>query len=61
MKLDPRQYDPRRIIREALLESPEGESSPVAAEQPVVMESAYQKRKRLLAEGKPAPFDPDIT
>lgn len=59
-KLDPRQYDPRRIIREALLESPESEASPVA-EQPVVMESAYQKRKRLLAEGKPAPFDPEMT
>lgn len=60
-KLDPRQYDPRRIIREALLESPEAEASPTAAEQPVVMESAYQKRKRLLAEGKPAPFDPEMT
>jgi len=59
-KLDPRQYDPRRIIREALKE----ESPPASTEEtpaPVVMESAYQKRKRLAAEGKPAPFDPDLT
>lgn len=60
-KLDPRQYDPRRIIREALLESPESEQAAAVAEKPVVMESAYQKRKRLAAEGKPAPFDPEMT
>ena len=56
-KLDPRQYDPRRIIREALAESP-----PPASEAPatVVMESAYQKRKRL-REGTPAPFDSDAS
>ncbi|MHB1171362.1 MAG: Sec-independent protein translocase family protein [Lacisediminihabitans sp.] len=50
-KLDPRQYDPRRIIREALLDEPE---------QPVVKpvhESAYAERKRLELEGKPTPFD----
>ncbi len=45
-KLDPRQYDPRRIIREALQESPDTPAEAVAA--PVVMESALtQKRKRL--------------
>lgn len=60
-KLDPRQYDPRRIIREALLESPEQATPDQAPETPVVIESAYQKRKRLVAEGKPAPFDPEIT
>ena len=60
-KLDPRQYDPRRIIREALLESPESEQAAPVAEKPVVMESAYQKRKRLAAEGKAAPFDPEMT
>ena len=52
-KLDPRQYDTRRIIREALQESAAADT--VAA--PVVMESAYQKRKRL-KQGTPAPFDP---
>jgi sec-independent protein translocase protein TatB len=59
-KLDPRQYDPRRIIREALQEdkSPAKTDPPV---EPVVLESAYQKRKRLATEGKPAPFDPDLT
>jgi len=57
-KLDPRQYDPRRIIREALQESPDTPAEAVAA--PVVMESAYQKRKRL-QRGTPAPFDPDAS
>lgn len=58
-KLDPRQYDPRRIIREALQEEPAKPATREASDQPVVMESAYAKRKRLAAEGKPAPFDPD--
>ncbi|MDA7715815.1 sec-independent translocase [Pontimonas sp.] len=57
-KLDPRQYDPRRIIREALDESPAPTTSQVAS--PVVMESAYLKRKRL-QQGTAAPFDPDAT
>ncbi len=55
-KLDPRQYDPRRIIREALIDEPE----PVEAEPR--MESAYVKRKRRLEEqGKQAPFDMEAT
>lgn len=58
-KLDPRQYDPRRIIREALQEQP---VTPVADDvaKPVGMESAYLKRKRLLG-GTTAPFDGDAT
>ena len=55
-RLDPRQYDPRRIIREALLED--------EPEQPVVKparESAYAQRQRFLKEGKPAPFDAERT
>jgi sec-independent protein translocase protein TatB len=57
-KLDPRQYDPRRIIRDALTEEPAAASAePVRSS----VESAYQKRQRLLKEGKPAPFDPDAT
>ena len=59
-KLDPRQYDPRRIIREALQESPTGSTPAEAVATPVVMESAYQKRKRL-QQGTPAPFDPDAS
>jgi sec-independent protein translocase protein TatB len=60
-KLDPRQYDPRRIIREALLD----ENDPTAAAAvPVVKpvtESAYAQRQRLEREGKPAPFDTEST
>jgi len=54
-KLDPRQYDPRRIIREALLDD---EPEPVV--KPVI-ESAYAQRQRYLREGKPAPFDSEAT
>ena len=59
-KLDPRQYDPRRIIREALTED-EATAAAAAMTARPVSESAYQKRQRLLKEGKPAPFDPDAT
>lgn len=59
-KLDPRQYDPRRIIREALQED-KPPVAEVAAAEPVIVESAYHKRKRLAEAGKPAPFDPDAT
>ena len=59
-KLDPRQYDPRRIIREALQESPEKSVSPGATSVPVSMESAYVKRKRM-KQGTPAPFDSDAS
>lgn len=65
-KLDPRQYDPRRIIREALLEDPNDRVDvPLTIVQPSG-ESAYAKRKRLMAEsggGLPAiaPFDTEAT
>jgi sec-independent protein translocase protein TatB len=54
-KLDPRQYDPRRIIREALLDD---ETVPVIKP---VTESAYAQRMRFEREGKPAPFDSEAT
>ena len=55
-KLDPRQYDPRRIIREALVEDA------VTPSAPPVEDSAYMKRKRRLEEeGKKAPFDAEAT
>ena len=71
-KLDPRQYDPRRIIREALLEDPAPASAtPVAAaadatpapvEPPTrYVESAYEKRQRRLGKGRPAPYDIEST
>jgi sec-independent protein translocase protein TatB len=54
-KLDPRQYDPRRIIREALLDD---EPAPVVKP---VREGAYIQRQRFLREGKPAPYDSEAT
>jgi len=54
-KLDPRQYDPRRIIREALVDD-----EPVPVIKPPI-ESAYAQRQRFQREGKPAPFDNEAT
>jgi sec-independent protein translocase protein TatB len=65
-KLDPRQYDPRRIIREALLDDPDDRPDvPVTIVQPGG-ESAYAKRKRLMAADgggavRAAPFDNEAT
>ena len=59
-KLDPRQYDPRRIIKEALQESPEKSVTTETTSAPEVMESAYVTRKRM-KQGNPAPFDPDAS
>jgi len=66
-KLDPRQYDPRRIIREALLEDPDDRPDvPLTIMQPNG-ESAYAKRKRLMAESSvggtivEVPFDNEAT
>jgi sec-independent protein translocase protein TatB len=59
-KLDPRQYDPRRIIREALVD----EVAPAAAAKPVsapYKESAYDQRQRKLGKSRPAPFDAEAT
>jgi sec-independent protein translocase protein TatB len=59
-KLDPRQYDPRRIIREALLdEAPPQPEKPVS--RPRYIESAYEQRQRKLGKGRPAPFDAEAT
>jgi sec-independent protein translocase protein TatB len=54
-KLDPRQYDPRRIIREALLDTEEEPRvKPVTTP-----ESAA--RKRAAAAGEPTPYDTEST
>jgi sec-independent protein translocase protein TatB len=61
-KLDPRQYDPRRIIREALVD--DAPAGPPLPDQPVTrryIESAYEQRQRKLGKGKPAPFDLEAT
>lgn len=66
-KLDPRQYDPRRIIREALLEDdappvrPGVAGAAAATVTAPARESAYAQRQRLLREGRPAPFDAEAT
>ena len=66
-KLDPRQYDPRRIIREALSDvDPFAEpAAPVVARAAGVNEnSAYLQRKRkreALGAGETAPFDSEAT
>ncbi|MFE5673122.1 twin-arginine translocase TatA/TatE family subunit [Agromyces sp. NPDC056523] len=65
-KLDPRQYDPRRIIREALTDvDPFAEPArPVVARAGVNENSAYLQRKRkreALAAGEGAPFDSEAT
>jgi sec-independent protein translocase protein TatB len=65
-KLDPRQYDPRRIIREALTEvDPFAEPQrPVVARAAVNENSAYLQRKRkreALGTEEPAPFDSEAT
>ena len=74
-KLDPRQYDPRRIIREALLDDspdpapvikpPAPASSPavVAPVTPLVSPAAADRGRRIAAGEAvdPPPFDPEST
>lgn len=76
-KLDPRQYDPRRIIREALTEpingsatAPRGHTAAVAemerenaelAEAGASGKVAAAKRFESLASGEDAPFDTEAT
>ncbi|GAA1502787.1 sec-independent protein translocase protein TatB [Agromyces terreus] len=65
-KLDPRQYDPRRIIRDALSDAdPFAEpAKPVVARAGVNENSAYLQRKRkrdALGAGEVAPFDSEAT
>jgi sec-independent protein translocase protein TatB len=54
-KLDPRQYDPRRIIREALLEDEDVKPNATALNKPTT-----QAQPKLVA-GESAPFDPEAT
>jgi sec-independent protein translocase protein TatB len=67
-KLDPRQYDPRRIIREALSDvdpfAEEKAAAPVVGRAAVNENSAYLQRKRkreALGTEEPAPFDSEAT
>ena len=54
-KLDPRQYDPRRIIREALVEDVEPAPSATALNKPKT------QAQPPLALGELAPFDAEAT
>jgi sec-independent protein translocase protein TatB len=61
-KLDPRKYDPRRIIRDALLE--EDPAAPVPAGPPAPARStatAYELRQRRLGKGVVPPYDGEAT
>lgn len=63
--LDPRQYDPRRIVREALLDEP-GTSRNAAAGASVSAAGASVGRATVPAQpalpaGEPAPFDDEAT
>jgi len=60
--LDPRKYDPRRIIREALLEDQPTTATTGTATAPTrYVESAYDQRQRKLGKPRPAPFDGEAT
>lgn len=52
-KLDPRQYDPRRIIREALVEDLNSPAPTAAA--------AAKPKPAVLAAGESAPYDNEAT
>lgn len=57
-KLDPRQYDPRRIVREALAD--DGPSVKPAT-RPAARPGGYAKRPTQKAADAPAPFDAEST
>lgn len=62
--LDPRQYDPRRIIREALLDDvPVSPAKPVSPSGPTVVDSAGASAPptQVFQPGEPAPFDSEAT
>lgn len=66
-KLDPRQYDPRRIVREALLDDLEDPVKPVSKGAPgATPNAAVQPRPSVvkvpgLVDGQSAPFDAEAT
>jgi len=62
-KLDPRQYDPRRIIRDALLDSGPSAGGVAAVQTAQVTASKVRAKAPTvpLAAGEPAPFDTEAT
>ena len=59
-KLDPRQYDPRRIIREALMEDPAPAAAAAATKTVIAEPSAPRIPQEFSATNKP-PFDIEAT
>jgi len=59
-KLDPRQYDPRRIIRDALLEPVEDEQEPDADPEPEADPEPPRAPARAVATGETV-FDSEAT
>lgn len=59
-KLDPRQYDPRRIIREALLEDPAPAAAAAATKTVIAEPAAPRIPQEFSATNKP-PFDVEAT
>lgn len=59
-KLDPRQYDPRRIIREALSE-PVGHTAAVQQLERETAREAARQPIQTLNDGEAAPFDNEAT
>ena len=66
-KLDPRQYDPRRIIKEALIDEFDdavnvAKGKPSKLDAPVKTSVAtHIETQQLLAQGESAPFDDEAT
>jgi len=64
-KLDPRQYDPRRIIRDALFEEPEFDAQPAPASTAVATDPVAPVRPRMtrthFSRQTPPPFDIEAT
>lgn len=59
-KLDPRQYDPRRIIREALLETPPPAAAAAAAQTTIAEPAVSRAPQEFTAANKP-PYDLEAT
>ena len=57
-KLDPRQYDPRRIIRDALLEPPDDDGARTTEPEPEPVEVRSEPRR---PRGQAAVFDSEAT
>ncbi|PZE67002.1 MULTISPECIES: Sec-independent protein translocase TatB [unclassified Curtobacterium] len=60
-KLDPRQYDPRRIIRDALLDSPSSGAEAATAATVTAAKVRAPAPVVPLTAGEPAPFDAEAT